>query len=307
MSMDGSFPVDLTFIQNGRDLEVEAIHGGRRSNELTTAPAVDENEDLDESPVAFTALDDIMETDERTSLVNTYVEYAERAFQERNLVYPFVLDRRGDRLAILTGSKALAEECAKLGEMVSKGNEEGRQAKAFEKRAVRALHKLTGGWCVCLGTPRDNGSGCEQAVRGFRELIIPERGPYFRPNQPAPAGYPPSGDFGADAFWILGRTWGGPIVFLQAKNAPFNIRKIPTEFHRISDVLYEWFGRRMDRYRSIIPVFAVNTMLTRELKERAFEGAQPHGGFHIIDAVDILHAEQFPHGVPAEYNQVTML
>src|SRR5262249_5335398 len=99
--------------------------------------------------------------------------------------------------------------------------------------------------------------------------------------------YPPAGDLGADAIWILGKEWGGPIVYLQAKNSAFSIRALPPEFHRVRDILHEWFGRRMDS-RALVKVYAVNTLLTKQLKERASSAGSE---LHLLDAADILGAE----------------
>ncbi len=282
------FPTDVSYIQAGRDLEVEAIEPGRRSNEFSMAPSLDEADDLDESPIAFTPLDDIIEAEERPSILSRYLPHAQKAFSERHLVYPFVLSSRRDSLQIIPGARILAESCAELSRMVGKGSSDGQLAKEFEKRAATALHRLIGGWGVCIGAPRDNGMGPKRAVQAFRSLLTDEIGPYQAPKPPR------NGDFGADAVWILGRTWGGPVVMFQAKNAGFSIRDIPTEFSRASDVLLEWFGKRINQHRAVISVFAVNTVFTRELKERAFESNGNQRGYHIIDAVDILHAETHP-------------
>ena len=293
--MTTPFPTDVTFIQDGRDLEVEALEPGRRSNELSTAPSFSEEEDLDETPVAFTALDDIQETDERPSLLSRYIPYAQAAYRERQLIYPFELSPRGDSLTVLNGQEPLAQASARLAYLVGKDNSDGRLAKEFEKRSVTALHRFVGGWAVALGAPRDDGTGCERAIRAFRLLVPEASGGFFRPTGvPAPQGYPKSGDSGADGFWILGRTWNGPVVFLQAKNAAFSVRQIPEEFARMSDVLLEWFGKRIDRYRTIMPVYAVNTLFTREMKEHLFESYPHRPGIHILDAADILHAENTP-------------
>lgn len=56
----------------------------------------------------------------------------------------------------------------------------------------------------------------------------------------------------------------------------------------------DWFGRPIDQRRSVIPVYAVNTVFTSELKEGVFRAAGAGRGYHVIDAVDILHAENLP-------------
>jgi hypothetical protein len=43
--------------------------------------------------------------------------------------------------------------------------------------------------------------------------------------------------------------------------------------------------------RHFIPVLALNTVLTIELKEKIYTARGPLTGVHIIDAVDILAAE----------------
>ena len=80
-----------------------------------------------------------------------------------------------------------------------------------------------------------------------------------------------SGDHGADGFIILGRGWGGPIVFFQAKNTNFNLKDPPEEFSRIPEVLQDWFGRRWNQHRAIIPVLAVNSVLTLEMKADIYQ------------------------------------
>jgi len=69
-------------------------------------------------------------------------------------------------------------------------------------------------------------------------------------------------------------------------------REFPGEFLRMSAILNDWFGLRVDRYRRIVPVFAVNTVLTLDNKAAAYEAGAPYG-LHFIDAVDILCFE-FP-------------
>jgi hypothetical protein len=81
-------------------------------------------------------------------------------------------------------------------------------------------------------------------------------------------------------------------MYLQSKNSPFDIRNVPGEFLRVSDTILHWFGRRVDQGRSLICVYAVNTVFTAEMKEWAFAAAGGQArGYHILDAVDILLAE----------------
>jgi hypothetical protein len=278
-----TFPTDLSFIERGRGAEIEAVEGGRTGMEFSTAPDLPNALAFDEKTIAFRPVDDILEMEEREMALSEYVPYAQRAFADREIAYPFGRREYTSRLEVLPGLETVAEKCADLGRMVGIGN---RTAKDFEVRAVKALHKLMGGWAVCLGSPRQEATGPERAVRKLRELIPRERGDFFRSE------YPANGDLGADAIWILGRSWGGPIVYFQAKNSAFSIRDIPGEFMRPSDVLLDWFGRRIDVSRRLIMVYGVNTILSTEMKERAFQ-ASSGNGCHIIDAVDIVHAECF--------------
>ena len=132
--------------------------------------------------------------------------------------------------------------------------------------------------------PKSKYAGVEPAISAFRGMLSQEVGDYF-------PGECKGGDFGADAIFILGRAFCGPLLFLQAKNTPYDIHNIPDEFLRTSDILCSWFGRRIDGVRDVVRVFAVNTVFTNEFKERAFRAGGPSGGCHIIDAVDILLAE----------------
>lgn len=277
------FPQDVGFIQNGRMLEIEAVEHGMALNEFSTAPDTGPI-DFDDEKVAFEPVDDIQETDERLALLSQYVTYSRRAFDDRGMTYPFKVSEHGDSLCILPGCREIAEKVAELGRMVSVGNP---TAKRFEVRATTALHRLVGGWAVCVGAPRKPKSkyaGVESAISGFRGMLSQEVGGYF-------PGECKGGDFGADAIFILGRAFCGPLLFLQAKNAPYNIHDIPEEFLRTSDILCSWFGRKIDGVRDVVRVFAVNTVFTNEFKERAFQAGGPSGGCHIIDAVDILLAE----------------
>jgi hypothetical protein len=276
--MTAPFPTNISFIDEGRKLEAEAFDRGRRSNQISMRVLVSEGP-FDGMP----SEDDIQETEERLATLKQYVPYAQEAFRDRGLVYPFQTATDENSLTPLEGNEDLARRCAELSDLVGRDNSEGRLAKGFETRAVRALHKFIGGWAVSVGSPRADRSGPRAAVERFRNMLQTDKGDY------QPAQYPPAGDLGADAIWILGREWAGPIIYLQAKNSAFSIRAIPPEFHRARDILYEWFGRRMDS-RALINVFAVNTILTRELKESGFLA----GGIHLLDAADILTAESLP-------------
>jgi hypothetical protein len=264
---------DLSFIQNGRQMEIDAIESGRRL--------------LKDDSAALKPEDDIQETAERARVLDKYLPHAEAAFRERQLTYPFQRSTNRDSLAVIPGRGHFAGKCVELTELVGRSNAADTSAKRFEVRAVQALHRLIGGWAVCVGSPREDGTGAERAVTAFRRLLEAEKGDHWR------AAYPAGGDFGADAFWILGRSWGGPVMYFQAKNTAFSLRNAPPEFLRISEVLREWFGRRIDQRRAVVPVYAVNTIFTRGLKERVFE-AGGGKGYHVLDAADILYAEALP-------------
>ncbi len=94
-----------------------------------------------------------------------------------------------------------------------------------------------------------------------------------------------------DAVYVLGREWGGPLVFLQAKNSSFDRAKFAEHLTRASFALQEWFGHRIDTVRNVITVFAVNTVLTTDLKHSAFADCGLGSGYHVLDSVDILFAE----------------
>ena len=277
----GTFP-DLSFVQQGRLLEIEAIEGGRQSNEFSTCPSGVLSED--DVPVGLTFADDIQETEERVSDLQKYVPYAQCAFKQRGLTYPFRISSNRASLEGVSIHADLARDCADLSAGVGIGN---KVAKQFELRAFRALHELIGGWAVCVGAPRNDRTGCRRAVAKFRDLLRDfERGTYENPNPPR------SGDYGMDGVWILGREWGGPVVFLQVKNSYFDIEKFSSDFFRQSDALWQWFGKRLDQRRTVITVVALNTILTVEQKEAAFEAPKAGCGYHIIDCVDILFAER---------------
>ena len=277
----GTFP-SLSFVQQGRLLEIEAIEGGRQSNEFSTCPSAELSED--DGPVGLTSTDDIQETEERVNDLQMYVPYAQRAFKQRGLIYPFRISSNRASLEDVAIHADLARDCAGLSADVGVGN---KVAKQFELRAFRALHELIGGWAVCVGTPRNDGTGCRRAVAQFRNLLRDfERGTYENPNPPK------SGEYGMDGVWILGREWGGPVVLLQVKNSFFDTEKFSSDFFRQSDALRQWFGKRLDQRRAVITVVALNTILTVEQKEAAFEASKAGSGYHIIDSVDILFAER---------------
>lgn len=282
----GTFP-DLSFVQQGRLLEIEAIEGGRQSNEFSTCPSAALGED--DGPVGLTPTDDIQETEERVDDLQMYVPYAQRAFKQRGLIYPFRISSNGASLEDVPIHADLARDCAGLSADMGVGDKVARQ---FELRSFRALHELIGGWAVCVGAPRNDGTGCRRAVAKFRHLLRDfERGAYQNPNPPN------SGDYGMDGVWILGREWGGPVVLLQVKNSFFDTEKFSSDFFRQSDALRQWFGKRLDQRRAVITVVALNTILTVEQKEAAFEASKAGSGYHIIDCVDILFAERRGTGV----------
>jgi hypothetical protein len=289
--MTEPFPTDVTFIQDGRLLEVEAFDSGRRSNQIAAVAA----EGL------LAADDDIVETEERIQTVATYLAYAQTAFDDRDLKYPFRRSLEGDSLRPLEGLEAFAKRCSELSDLVGKNNSEDRLAKSFERRAVEALHRFLGGWAVNVGAPRDDRSGPKRAVRQFRQMLGNDGGDFLR------SSYPKNGDLGADALWILGKTWGGPIVFFQAKNCAFSIRDVPEEFHRASDILFDWFGRQIAQCRTVIRVYAVNTLLTNEFKVRAYQAGSGGPCIHVLDAADILAAEELPSNYKDLRDKLTLM
>lgn len=271
---------DLSFIDTARRIEVEAIEGGRALSEFTLDPESGGNDE--EVRVHGKAIDDIEEGAERRRVLQEYVPHARSAFQQRGLTYPFHVSGADDSLEVLPGHDETARVVAKLSEIVSVGKA---VAKEFESRAFRALQVLIGGWGACVGAPRDDGHGPEAAIRRFRDLLQP-----WELGQEWPAAFAHSGDHGADGFVVLGRSWGGPVVFFQSKNTSFSLKDFPEEFARMPEVFNDWFGRRINRFRTVVPVCALNTILTVEQKERIAEARDPLGG-HIVDATDILSVE----------------
>ena len=278
-------PDRFDFVDVGRGLEIEAVWQGRRENEFSTAPVatlVPGGGTGDDEGVAFRPLDDIQGTAEAVRAIERYVPFAEQAFAQRGLLYPFMAVPGSDRLGIRPGGETLARDCAALASIAGMG---GANAKEFEKRAVKALHRFVGGWAVLVGAPRDDRTGTRRAVTRFRALARAECGRYVRER------YPPGGDFKVDAFFILGREWGGPLVFVQAKNSGFDRDRFAGDLLVASSAFEEWFGRKLDKSRRVIPVIAVNSVFTQEAKEAVFEDCLGSEGYHILDSADILCAE----------------
>jgi hypothetical protein len=284
--------LDLSFIDEARALEVEAIDTGRSTSEFTLAPGP-ANFDADvgegeEEWLHGRPVDDVLEVDERLKSLPQYVDLARLAFQQRGLPYPFEIDDSRQSLAVNPGLKQFASKVADLSRVVRHGNPE---AAKFEKRAFRALHRLVGGWGVCVGSPRETaGMGAEKTVRHYRSLLLAHE----QKEGSWPEDFSRNGDNGADGFLILGRGWGGPVAFYQSKNTGFDLESYPEEFGRMPGITEDWFGKKMNLGRCLIPVLALNTVLSIELKERIYaERGEMHGA-HIIDAVDILATEVVP-------------
>jgi hypothetical protein len=270
----------MSFVDEGRRLEVEALDGGRTSNEFTLAPAeIDDGEDQD---ILWTPMDDAIETEERLNLLGNYLEHTRSAFSQRGLVYPFQASADGCSLEILPDLQLLARRVGYLSSILGLGSS---SAKEFEKTSFSALHRLVGGWGACVGSPRADHTGPERAIHRFRESMRPwEKGGFARNRHSA------NGDYGADGFLVLGRLWGGPIVYFQAKNSSFELEDYANELARVPEILNDWFGTYLNQKRCVIPVCALNTIMTIELKERIFQ-ARGSAGFHVLDAVDVLAAE----------------
>ena len=281
--------LDLSFVDTGRRLEIEAVDGGRGLSSLSVDPhslveSVADIGDDEEVPIVFTSVDDVEERIEDVQTIDTYLDYARTAFRQRGLTYPFCQSGAGDSLQVVRGGEQHAAMVAGLARVVRLGNP---AAAAFEKRAFRALHRHIGGWAVGVGSPRENqGMGERAAVTAFRELLHP-----WEQGSQLPATFSPNGDRGADGFVVLGRAWAGPLLFFQAKNTNYHMRGHAEEFSRIPEISFDWFGRRYNQGRQIVRVLALNTVLTIEQKSRIFEAAGEHAGMHVLDAVDILCAE----------------
>lgn len=281
---------DLSWIQTARAMEIEAIDGGRGSNEFTLAPT-DGYGNPEEEPVNTKPVDDADETEERVRILTQYISYVQAAFTERGLTYPFRVSQAGDSLTVLPGPemRALGVKVAQLSRIISIT---GRPAKEFERRGFQALHKYMGGIGTCVGASREGaGLGTARAVEVFRTTLLNhEKGGYSEE-------YPPNADLGADGFIIMGRPWHGPIVFYQSKNTPFSLRDFPAEFARVPAIVQSWFGRALCAVRPVLPVYATNTILTMTAREEIYR-MQGAAAVTIIDAADILLAE-LGGGVPA--------
>ena len=272
---------DLSFIDEMRNLEVEAIDAGRGTSEFTLAPrpanfsgvvGEEEEESLHGRPV-----DDVIEIDERRKSLPKYVELALAAFKQRGLVYPFEIDESRQSLKYKVGQRIFATSVADLKRIVGQPNP---AASKFEKRAFRALQRCIGGWGVCVGSPRNTaGMGAEKAIRHYRSLLQE----YEKGNQ-WPLDFSPNGDHGADGFVVLGRGWGGPVAFYQSKNTGFGLDSHPEEFSRVPAIAEDWFGKKVNFGRQVIRVLALNTVLTIDLKEKIFGERGEMAGVHIIDA-----------------------
>lgn len=268
---------DLTFVDDLRKLEIEAVEGGRAQNAFSTAPVAPAN--IDDESVFDTPVDDVMETSERIEAIASGLGYMQRAYEDRGLVYPFTAGPTPDHLVIQ--NKTLAVEAAKLSRLIGVG---GKDAKEFERLGLSALHQFTGGWGIGCGAPRDSGKGPKASITEFRKLLTESEGTHVLPD------LPPNGDCGADGFLILGRGWFGPLVYYQAKNSGFNLRGHPEEYSRLPEVVMTWFGVGLAESRTIIPVLGLNAVLTSEMKHRIGIARGP-AKVHILDAVDILCAK----------------
>lgn len=281
--------LDLSFIDEARALEVEAIDTGRSTSEFTFAPGqtslAGEIGESDEEPLYGLPVDDMLELDERLKQLPRYIEIARTAFMQRGLTYPFEIDDSRQSLTVRAGLEPFASSVAALSRVIRHANPD---ASKFEKRAFRALQKLIGGWGVCVGSPRATpGMGAERTIRHYRSLLLPhEQGSQW------PEDFSPNGDNGADGFLILGRRWGGPVAFYQSKNTGFDLQSHPEEFNRIPSIAQDWFGKKVNLGRHVIRVLALNTVLTIDLKEKIYAERGEQSGVHIIDAVDILAAEE---------------
>lgn len=282
---------DLSFIDESRALEVEAFDNGCCTSEFTLAPgptnfSADIGEGNEEA-IHGRPIDDVIETDERLKNLPKYVELARRAYAQRGLTYPFEIDDSRQSLSFNPTMTALAKKVAELSRIIRLGNPD---ATKFEKRAFRALQTLIGGWGVCVGSPRaTSGIGEEQAIHQFRDLLLEhEKGTHW------PERFGRNGDRGADGFIILGRGWGGPIAFYQSKNTGFDLEAYPEELARVPSILQDWHGKKVNSGRRIIRILALNTVLSIELKESIYEDRGEELGVHIIDAVDVLAAEETP-------------
>jgi hypothetical protein len=273
--------LDLAFVESARQLEVDAMEGGRPLNEFTVDPRA-ENASDEEVPIMGRSVDDAEETAERVALVRQFLPYARAAYCQRGLAYPFQESAAGDSFEVVPGQERTASRAAELSSMIRKGQP---ISKRFEEIAFEALQRFVGGWGWCVGAPRNNGRGAKHAIEEFRsELQKWESGDSW------PTDFAKNGDHGADGFVILGRGWSGPILLYQAKNTNFELKDHPEEFARMPEILHDWFGRRWNQHRAVLPVLATNSVLTMEMKDGIYE-ARGDAGVHMLDAVDILCAE----------------
>ncbi|MCI0376885.1 MAG: hypothetical protein L0215_04720 [Gemmataceae bacterium] len=272
--------LEFSFVEEARSLEVDAIDGGRPLHEFTLDPQTSSNDE--EIPIMGRSVDDAEEITERAALIQLFLPYARLAYEQRGLVYPFQKSEAGDSFEIVPGQERVAARSAELSRMIRKGQPVSKQ---FEQLAFEALHRYVGGWGVCIGAPRNNGRGAKHAIEEFRNSLRK-----WEIGESWPEDFARNGDHGADGFVILGRGWCGPIIFYQAKNTNFHFKDHPEEFARMPEILHDWFGKRWSQFRLVVPVFATNSVLTIEMKDRIFE-ARGASGVHMLDAVDILCAD----------------
>lgn len=274
------FSRDLSFLGVTRPLEVEAVEGGRSMNEFSLDTG--NSTDFEEAPIFGRSIDDVEETDDRLRMLAPYVAYAEKAFRQRGIHYPFRISSSRASLEVISGLEHVARLVAELSSIISIG---GSIADEFEKKALTALGVLLHGRAVSVGAPRKSRRGPGHDVGVFRAGLFEwETGSYRRKR------YPCSGDMGADGFVFLGRSIAGPIVYYQAKNSLFNLERIPREFHRPGQVMHDWFGKEMISERIVIKAFGVNSILTLEEKLNITKD-QGESKILILDAVDIVSAQ----------------
>src|SRR5436190_20722060 len=109
---------DLSFIDEMRALEIQAVDLGRSTSEFTLAPskanfaqAVGENE---EEALHGRPVDDVIEVEERRQFLHSYVDLARIAFQQRGLKYPFEIDASGQSLLVSLGAQTFAAAVGQL-------------------------------------------------------------------------------------------------------------------------------------------------------------------------------------------------
>ena len=269
--------MDLSNVDVATDIEHEAVYGGVPATAVSLVPAG--ALDTDDDRIFGRPADDVIESDERKRALEFYVPYAEQAFQERGLRYPFRIIGSGRSLTVVEEHRPTATRLCELSGLRGKG---GASAKQFERLGFRTLHSFVGGWAAHVGFPRDGRTGTPDAIRSFRNrLSSVERGGGAVDPQSA-------GDHSADGFIILGRRWGGPLVFYQSKNSQFDVNGDHVDLMLADAAIERWFGRRLNR--QVLSVLAVNSVLTLQRKEQAFEMRSrcPH---HILDVVDVLAFE----------------